>query len=65
MDLNPKPATEKRAYLGATKPTQNIESWVKVIKRGNAFIEFIIGIAALPPMDQKPLGIALGSRKAI
>ena len=32
-----------------------------MIKRGHAFTEFLIGLAALPPMeyDQKPLGISL------
>ena len=42
-------------------PRIRLKSWVAVIKRGHAFTEFLIGLAALPPMeyDQKPLGISL------
>ncbi|RWW07922.1 hypothetical protein BHE74_00010510 [Ensete ventricosum] len=42
-----------------------MESWVKVIKRGNAFEEFLMGLAALPPMDQKPQGIALKRTRTV
>lgn len=55
MEFHPKPATEKTADLGAT--VANLKAgW---LKRGHAFTEFLIGLAALPPMeyDQKSLGI--------
>jgi hypothetical protein len=57
MEFHPKPATEKTADLGAT--VANLKAgW---LKRGHAFTEFLIGLAALPPMeyDQKSLGISL------